>query len=67
MRIFTLFIFISYYLSSNSYGQLAGLQAAVSDDVPEYPLSVYKTATRDAQNLYNGRLYYIYDAREEEQ
>lgn len=66
MRIFTLFIFISYYLSSNSYGQLAGLQAAVSDDVPEYPLSVYKTATRDAQNLYNGRLYYIYDAREEE-
>jgi hypothetical protein len=66
MRIFTLCLFLSYGLAGYSYGQLAGLQAAVSDNVPEYPLSLYKTATRDAQNLYNGRLYYIYDAREEE-
>jgi hypothetical protein len=66
MRIFPLCLFISFYLSGSSYGQLAALKDTMYDNVPEYPLTLYKAATRDAQNLYNGRLYYIYDAHEEE-
>ncbi|QRR04227.1 hypothetical protein HWI92_15780 [Dyadobacter sandarakinus] len=31
-----------------------------------YPISLYKTATAQTQNLYNGRQYYLYDARNDE-
>ncbi len=47
-------------------GRLPALQPSVPDNVPAYPLSLYRAATKDVQNLYNGRLYYIYDSREEE-
>lgn len=71
MRISTLFILFFYLLAGNTYGQLAALQPTVleptiPDNVPETPLLLYRAATKDAQNLYNGRQYHIYDAREEE-
>lgn len=66
MRIFTSCLFIFSCVFGPGYGQLADSKSAVPDPVPEYPLSLYKAATTDAQNLYNGRLYYIYDARDEE-
>jgi hypothetical protein len=66
MRISALFFFIYYCLAGNTYGQLADLKPSVPDQVPEYPLSLYRSETRDVQNLYNGRLYYIYDSRQEE-
>ena len=31
-----------------------------------FPVSLYKAATEQSQNLYNGRMYYVYDARMEE-
>lgn len=66
MRFFTPCIFIVLSLAGNCFGQLADTGAMASEHVPSYPLSLYKAATVDAQNLYNGRLYYIYDSREEE-
>ena len=32
----------------------------------KFPISLYKEATAQSQNIYNGRLYYLYDARMEE-
>jgi len=66
MKVFTPCLFFLLGIIGNSYGQLADSQGTFSDNVPDYPLSLYKAATIDAQNLYNGRLYYIYDSREEE-
>lgn len=66
MRIFTICFFLVYLIAGSGYGQNIALQPAVPANVPEYPLSLYRKATKDVQNLYNGRLYYIYDSREEE-
>ncbi|MCF0057483.1 hypothetical protein [Dyadobacter sp. CY356] len=66
MRIFTICFFLIYLIAGNTYGQIAVLQPSVPDNVPAYPLSLYRSATKDAQNLYNGRVYYIYDSREDE-
>ncbi|WP_229216520.1 hypothetical protein [Dyadobacter sp. 3J3] len=66
MRIFTFCFFLIYLIAVNTYGQIASLHPSVPSDVPAYPLSLYRAATKDVQNLYNGRLYYIYDSREEE-
>lgn len=66
MRIFTIFFFLIYLIGGNTYGQMAALQPSVPANVPAYPLSLYRNATKEVQNLYNGRLYYIYDSREDE-
>lgn len=66
MRIFTFCLFVFTCVFGSSYGQLAEVKSSVPEPVPEYPLSLYKKATADAQNLYNGRLYYVYNARDEE-
>ena len=66
MRFFTPCIFFVLSVMGDCFAQLADAKVAAPDNVPSYPLSLYKAATIDAQNLYNGRLYYIYDSREEE-
>lgn len=66
MRFFTPCLFLFAGIVGNSFGQVADAKATVPDNVPEYPFSLYKAATIDAQNLYNGRLYHVYDSRDEE-
>jgi hypothetical protein len=66
MRIFTICFFLIYLIAGNTYGQIATMVPSVPSDVPAFPLSLYRSATKDAQNLYNGRVYNIYDSREEE-
>ena len=66
MKVFTPCLLFLIGIIGNSFGQLADSKATVPENVPEYPWSLYKAATNDAQNLYNGRLYNIYDSREEE-
>jgi len=66
MRFFIVCLFFCLCMIGKSYGQLTDSKTTVPEDVPEFPLSLYKNATFGAQNLYNGRLYYIYDSREEE-
>jgi len=66
MKFFTPCLFFLLGIIGNSLGQLADSKVIVPGNVPEYPLSLYKAATITSQNLYNGRLYYIYDSREEE-
>lgn len=75
MRFFTIlfFLVIQSYLS---FGQIDSSLSArnkslleADPDTPQetkFPISLYKTATTQSQNLYNGRLYYVYDARMEE-
>ncbi|SEJ63876.1 hypothetical protein SAMN04487995_5654 [Dyadobacter koreensis] len=66
MRFFTPCIFFILSVMGDCVAQLSDAKAITSENVPSYPLSLYKAATVDAQNLYNGRLYYIYDSQEEE-
>ena len=75
MRFFTIlfFIIIQSYLS---FGQIDSSLSArnknlleVNPDISletKFPISLYKAATIQSQNLYNGRLYYVYDSRMEE-
>ncbi|WAC11692.1 hypothetical protein [Dyadobacter pollutisoli] len=65
MRIFTSFVFCVTCLTANSFAQTAKLNASAKEAAP-YPVSLYKAATAQSQNLYNGRQYYVYDARGEE-
>ena len=65
MRFFTSCLLL-LGIAGNSLAQLADSKPMVPEHVPEYPWALYKAATIDAQNLYNGRLYYIYDSRDEE-
>jgi hypothetical protein len=65
MHIFTSFLFCITCLTVNSFAQTAELNASAKETAP-YPVSLYKTATAQSQNLYNGRQYYVYDARGEE-
>ncbi|WP_353722134.1 hypothetical protein [Dyadobacter sp. 676] len=66
MRIFTtaLFLYALFPGKSNAQGSLA--EASSAREVAAYPVSLYKNATSVSQNLYNGRQYYVYDARMEE-
>jgi uncharacterized membrane protein len=66
MRIFTIVLLCAAFLSAESYGQGASSAASSARDVAAYPVSLYKEATAQSQNLYNGRQYYVYDARMEE-
>lgn len=60
MRFFKI-IFILLMVVSQTYGQSRDTVSIVSID---FPLSLYKDATQLSQNLYNGRIYYMYDSRE---
>ncbi|TDE11986.1 hypothetical protein [Dyadobacter psychrotolerans] len=70
MRVFTIVLSVLVLKSVCSFGQTASSEPnGISLETPpetSYPVSLYKTATAQSQNLYNGRLYYIYDSRMEE-
>jgi surface antigen len=65
MRIFTSFLLGIVCFTLDSFGQTASINTAAKD-VAAYPVSLYKDATAQSQNLYNGRQYYVYDARNDE-
>lgn len=64
MRICTLAIFFFFNLALRSFGQT--IAATEPSKETAYPVSMYKAATSQSQNLYNGRQYYVYDNRSEE-
>ncbi|WP_192579216.1 hypothetical protein [Dyadobacter aurulentus] len=56
-----------FFLITGCTGISFGQATTASIAAPEaYPVSIYKEATAQSQNLYNGRQYYVYDARSEE-
>ena len=72
MRIFTSVSFFLILHSCLSFGQIGSeypsqnkLLSAIPTET-QFPVSLYKDATLPSQNLYNGRVYYIYDGRMEE-
>lgn len=66
MRIFTIVLLFAAFIFGESYGQGPATAASSARDVAPFPVSLYKEATAQSQNLYNGRQYYLYDARMEE-
>ncbi|OJV21055.1 MAG: hypothetical protein BGO21_09225 [Dyadobacter sp. 50-39] len=66
MRIFTTALFLCALFSGRAYAQGALAEASSAREVAAYPVSLYKNATSISQDLYNGRQYYVYDARMEE-
>jgi hypothetical protein len=72
MRLFYVVSFLILLKSGVTFGQTDATQSILSKAFPpisaelQYPLSLYKEATSESQNLYNGRVYYMYDARMEE-
>jgi hypothetical protein len=72
MRIFTSVSFFLILHSCLSYGQIGvgyPSQSKLLSAIPteaQYPVSLYKEATQHSQNLYNGRVYFMYDSRMEE-
>lgn len=76
MRFFTITLLLLFFQIYSSFAQSdTGLVSenkialGVSTDAlreTAYPISLYKEATLISQNLYNGRLYYVYDARQDE-
>lgn len=66
MRIFTIALICSALWSGKTYAQGALAEASSAREVAAYPVSLYKNATSISQNLYNGRQYYVYDARMDE-
>lgn len=66
MRIFTTALFLCALFSGKAYAQGTLAEASSAREVAAYPVSLYKNATAISQNLYNGRQYYVYDARMEE-
>ncbi|ACT95602.1 hypothetical protein [Dyadobacter fermentans] len=66
MRIFTIALLLHALFSGNLHAQGPLTDASSAREVAAYPVSLYKTATSISQNLYNGRQYFVYDARMEE-
>ncbi len=66
MRIFTTALFLCALFSGKTYAQGTLADASSAREAAAYPVSLYKNATSISQNLYNGRQYYVYDARMEE-
>ncbi|HEV7380026.1 MAG TPA: hypothetical protein VGN64_09550 [Dyadobacter sp.] len=72
MRFFYIASFFLLLKTVASLGQTKPAEAIQNNPFPpipeevQYPLSLYREATLESQNLYNGRVYYIYDAREKE-
>jgi hypothetical protein len=67
MRVFTI-VLIVLIRSFHVHAQNKTVLPVQDEDQPEtaYPISLYKSATVYSQNLFNGRRYYIYDAKMEE-
>jgi len=75
MRFFTIIFLLLVLQRHHAYGQAASNLLSNNKTPAEtfseplktaFPFALYKTATEQSQNLYNGRLYYVYDARMEE-
>ena len=65
MRFFTILFFAFLFTNHISYAQVADSSLSVKN-VINLPVNQYREATAISQNLYNGRLYYVYDARQDE-
>jgi hypothetical protein len=65
MRYIKNLLFYILFPVSVSFGQTAD-SSLIAKETMEYPVSLYKEATSLSQNLYNGRLYFPYDSRQEE-
>ena len=65
MRFFTTLVFAFLFTNHITVAQLADSSLSVKN-IANLPISQFKEATAVSQNLYNGRLYYVYDARQEE-
>jgi hypothetical protein len=65
MRIFTILIFNAFFAIPICFGQLADSSLSVKN-ITKLPVQQYREATDISQNLYNGRIYYVYDARQDE-
>ncbi len=65
MRIFSIPFFLIFAFSQISLAQEVDSTLTVQHTAG-LPVARYKEATALTQNLYNGRLYYIYDARQDE-
>ncbi|REA62369.1 hypothetical protein DSL64_08890 [Dyadobacter luteus] len=72
MRFYYVVLFLLLLQNGVSFGQTETAEAIPRNPFPpipeelQYPLSLYKEAILESQNLYNGRVYYIYDPRMEE-
>lgn len=72
MRIFTSVSFLLTFCSCLCFAQtdsVVTVREKLLTPVPtelQYPVSLYKEATFESQNLNNGRVYYIYDSRMKE-
>lgn len=66
MRIFTIALFLIALISGNSCAQAPLIAGSSARESAPYPVGLYKEATNLSQNLYNGRQYFVYDARMEE-
>jgi hypothetical protein len=65
MRSFTvLILFINYCLPA-SFAQVVDSSLTVQN-ITKWPVTQYKEMTAISQNLFNGRVYYVYDSRQEE-
>jgi hypothetical protein len=65
MRKFTVLILFVTYCLPASFAQIVDSSLLVQN-ITKMPVARYKEATAISQNLYNGRVYYIYDSRQEE-
>ncbi|WP_229214141.1 hypothetical protein [Dyadobacter flavalbus] len=66
MRFYTSFLILSVCIAVKSFGQNELTNASSARETIAYPVALYKAATSQSQNLYNGRQYYMYDSRSEE-
>ena len=65
MRFLTVLFFCFIATLPDTAAQLAD-STLLAEDLTRLPVARYKEATSISQNLYNGRLYYVYDSRQEE-
>jgi hypothetical protein len=65
MRIFTIFFLYIVISLPATFAQVAD-SSLIVQHITKLPVGHYKDMTIISQNLYNGRLYYVYDARQEE-
>jgi hypothetical protein len=66
MRFYTSVIILLVSTVVKSFGQNELTNASSVKETVAYPVALYKAATSQSQNLYNGRQYYVYDSRSEE-
>jgi len=66
MRFYISVIFLFVSIAIKSFGQNELAKASSVKETVAFPVALYKAATAQSQNLYNGRQYYMYDSRSEE-